>query len=302
MLACGVFALVFGALPTHDGSVREVDIIAATTLAVCSLLTWFVLPRLRDDLGLDIAIVVGALVAGYCTSLIRLQESQFLIGFGLAGLGVFAAYFRPRRRLVALLVVMTGSYAVGVAVNPLLPTPTSYIVAVLMIWGMSLMVSTLVEQLRDQAMYDSLTGTLNRHGLDVAVTSVAANAARTGQAITVALVDLDGFKGYNDEHGHIAGDELLAELTSAWHGELRAGDIMARYGGDEFALVLPFSSRTDAEDVVRRLHAAHPAPWSVGIADWVPGENLYDALDRADAELYDRKRQLGAEPPLPEIS
>ena len=300
MLACAAFAMLFGALPTHDGSVRQVDMVVAGSLVLCSLLVWFVLPRLRDDLGLDVAIVVGSVIAGYCTSLINLQESQFLIAFGLAGLGVFTAYFLPRRRLVVLLLVMTGSFAVGVAINPLLPTPTSYVVAVLMIWGMSLMVSRLVEELRAQAMYDTLTGTLNRHGLDVAVTSVVGSAARAGQTVTVGLVDLDGFKSYNDRHGHIAGDELLAELTSAWMRELRAGDILARYGGDEFALVLPFSSRADAPDVVRRLRAAHPAPWSVGFADWDPSENLYDALHRADEELYARKRERDGRPQVPE--
>ena len=290
MVACAAFAIVFGALPTGDADIRKVDAVVAVSLVVGGLLVWFVLPRLRDDLGLDIAIVFGAVVAGYCTSAIDLQESQFLIAFGLAGLGVFAAYFRPRRRLVLLLVVMTVCYAVGVVSNPLLPTPTSYLVAVLMIWGMSLMISVLVEQLRAQAMYDSLTGTLNRRGLDVAVASVAANAARSGQTITVALLDLDGFKSYNDEHGHIAGDELLSELSAAWLHELRAGDILARYGGDEFALVLPFSTRDEADDVVRRLRATHPAQWSVGFADWTPGENLYDALDRADEALYSDKR------------
>ena len=302
MLACAGFALLFGALPKNDSLVRKVDVVVAVSLVLFSVLIWYVLPKLPDDLGLDVAIGFGAVVAGFCTSLIAIQESQFLIAFGLAGLGVFAAYFRPRRRLITLLVVMTLAFGIGVATNPMLPTPTSYIVAVLMIWGMSLMVSTLVEQLRAQAMYDNLTGTLNRRGLDVAVTSVAANAARSGQTVTVALLDLDGFKTYNDQHGHIAGDELLAGLSAAWLSELRAGDILARYGGDEFALVLPFSTRDEADDVVRRLRATHAAPWSVGFADWAPGENLYDALDRADEALYSDKRGRSPRPPLPEIS
>ena len=81
-----------------------------------------------------------------------------------------------------------------------------------------------------------------------------------------------------------------------------AGDILARYGGDEFALVLPFSSRTDAADVIHRLRDAHPGRWSVGFADWAPAENLYDALDRADGELYARKRERDARPTLPQDS
>jgi diguanylate cyclase (GGDEF)-like protein len=302
MLACAGFALGFGALPTHDETVRRVDVIVAVLLVAASLLCWFVLPRLRDGLGLDLALVFGTMLGGYCTAVIELQESQFLVGLGLVGLGVFTAYFRPRGRLIAQLVLMTVCYGVGVWLNPLLPTSTTYVVAIIMIWGISLMVGSLVEQLRAQAMYDSLTGMLNRRGLEVAVASVAANAARSHEAVTVGLIDLDGFKTYNDANGHIAGDQLLVDLAAAWREELRAGDILARYGGDEFALVLPHSDAEEAHDVVRRLHAQDPTPWSVGFADWAPEENLYDALSRADAQLYRRKRDLDAPTSQPEIT
>ncbi len=302
MVACAAFALAFGALPAHDDTVRQVDLVVAACLVVACALLWLVLPRFRDDVGLDLAIAFGSVVAGYCTAEIDMQESQFLIGFGLVGLGVFTAYWRPLPRLIGHLVVMSLAYGIGVWLNPLLPTPTSYIVAILMIWGISLMVATLVQRLRAQAMFDSLTGVLNRRGLDVAVASIAANAARSGETITVGLIDLDGFKAYNDAHGHIAGDDLLVDLTAAWGHGLRGGDILARYGGDEFALVLPQTSRGDAVDVVCRLHAKHPTPWSVGFADWASGESLYEALSRADAELYRRKRNPDARSAQPEIS
>jgi diguanylate cyclase (GGDEF)-like protein len=302
MAASAAFALFFGALPTHDDRVRQVDFVVVISLVVACALLWLVLPRLRDDLGLDLAIAFGSVLAGYCTAEIDMQESQFLIGFGFVGLGVFTAYWRPFRRLVGHLVIMTLAYGIGVSVNPLLPTPTSYIVAILMIWGISLMVARLVGRLRALAMYDSLTGVLNRRGLDVAVASVAANAARNQETITVGLIDLDGFKTYNDVHGHIAGDQLLVDLTTAWLTELRAGDVLARYGGDEFALVLPQSSREDADDVVRRLHLQHPATWTVGFADWTAEESLYDALSRADEELYRRKKRRDARSPQAETS
>jgi predicted signal transduction protein with EAL and GGDEF domain len=194
MVACAAFALLFGALPTHDDRLRQVDFVVVICLAVSCALLWLALPRLRDDLGLDLAIAFGSVVGGYCTAEIDMQESQFLIGFGFVGLGVFSAYWRPSRRLVGHLVIMTLAYGIGVWVNPLLPTPTSYIVAILMIWGISLMVARLVGRLRALAMYDSLTGVLNRRGLDLAVVSVAANAARNQETITVGLIDLDGFK------------------------------------------------------------------------------------------------------------
>ena len=250
--------------------------------------------------ALDIAIVCGALIAGYCTSLIKLQESQFLIGFGLAGLGVFAAYFRPRRRLVVLLLVMTGSYTVGVAINPLLPTPTSYIVAVLMIWGMA------------------------HHGLDARRAAARAGdvrqpdrdaePARPRRRRVVGGRERRAVRA--DDHASHCSTSTASRPTTtrtatspatssspssagAWVHELRAGDILARYGGDEFALVLPFSSRDEAADVVRRLRRAHPASWSVGFADWAPGESLYDALKRADAGLYSDKGGRG--PPVASV-
>ena len=118
---------------------------------------------------------------------------------------------------------------------------------------------------------------------------LAAAAARSGQAITVGLIDIDSFKAYNDEHGHIAGDAALVALVDAWRGELRASDILARYGGDEFALVLPGTRREDADELAVRLAAASELSWTVGFVEWTPQEDLYAALGRADTLMFERK-------------
>jgi diguanylate cyclase (GGDEF)-like protein len=104
------------------------------------------------------------------------------------------------------------------------------------------------------------------------------------------LIDLDDFKAINDRDGHAAGDRLLAELAAAWHGVLRPADVLARHGGDEFALLLPATSEDGAARVVARLHAAHPAGWSAGLAAWPRDASLDAALAAADAKLYEIKR------------
>ena len=151
------------------------------------------------------------------------------------------------------------------------------------------MVSRLASALRALAHRDSLTGTLNRRGLDLVAGTLAASASRAGTPITVGLVDLDAFKTYNDEHGHVGGDALLVALTEAWRRELRASDLLARFGGDEFAFVLAGTTLSVAEALAVRLTAAHPAAWTGGWVEWGPDEELHSALGRADAVMFARK-------------
>ena len=97
-----------------------------------------------------------------------------------------------------------------------------------------------------------------------------ARARRSRATLTVAVVDLDHFKAYNDEHGHAAGDSLLADCARLWQEQLREVDFIARIGGEEFGLALPGCSETEAVDVLSRLRTA-TSPLrtiSAGIAEW----------------------------------
>jgi diguanylate cyclase (GGDEF)-like protein len=115
-------------------------------------------------------------------------------------------------------------------------------------------------------------------------------ADRAGLPISIALLDLDQFKQVNDLQGHAAGDELLVDLGRDWRAELRGSEVLARFGGDEFALALVGTERAGAEDALRRLRLASPADWSVGVVEWRRGESLDRAMARADEELYRAKR------------
>jgi len=290
-LSAVLLALAFSALPGHEQSLGRLGVVPAVAITVWCAAVWFLLPKVSSDIGLDIAILVDTLVAGFCVAVIPSIEWVFLVALGLVAFGVFAAYFRSRRRLVLHLVVMSLAYGIGLVVNPLLPDPVDYVVVVATIWGISFMVATLVEQLREQTLRDPLTGLLNRRALELLGGPLEAAAARAGTPVTVGMIDLDDFKTYNDTFGHLAGDRLLAEVAAAWDTRLRASDLLVRFGGDEFAVVLSGTSVTDAESLAEQVRRTHPASWTVGFSPWRHDESLDEALERADTLLLARKHR-----------
>ena len=213
-------------------------------------------------------------------------EGQLLIGFGLVVLGVFAGVFRPTIRVVWHLALMLGLYGGMLALDPHLPSPLFFAVVAATVLLVTLMVHVLAGRLRAMALHDPLTGVLNRRGLELMSDLVAGQAARTETPVTVGLIDLDKFKQFNDSRGHAAGDSRLVEIAEAWEEEIRASDLIARLGGDEFAFVLPGASEADVDDLVARVKARTSAPFSVGTTTWVPAEDLYLALRRADTHMF----------------
>lgn len=149
----------------------------------------------------------------------------------------------------------------------------------------------LLARLQSTARTDPLTGLPNRRVWDEDVARELERARRHGGALCLAMLDLDRFKAYNDQHGHQAGDDLLEAAAAAWRPELRATDTLARYGGEEFAVLLPHSDVEGAQAVVERLLAVVPfgQTASAGIAVWDGTESEDELLARADAALYDAK-------------
>jgi diguanylate cyclase (GGDEF)-like protein len=146
----------------------------------------------------------------------------------------------------------------------------------------------LLGQLTEFALTDELTGLPNRRAWEKQLDQ----AIGEPEPLCVAILDLDRFKSYNDEHGHQAGDRLLKEAAAAWRAVLRPTDTLARYGGEEFVVLLREGDVQTARDVVDRLRRAMPGgqSCSAGIAcrhgDEAPGP----LLGRADHALYEAKR------------
>ena len=146
----------------------------------------------------------------------------------------------------------------------------------------------LLGRLTEIALTDVLTGSPNRRAWDARLEQ----AIHAGGPVCVAILDLDDFKGFNDGDGHQAGDHLLKEAVAAWSAQLRPTDTLARYGGDEFVVLLHGLDLQGARVVVDRLRAATPRgqSCSAGIALREIGETAAELLGRADQALYEAKR------------
>lgn len=139
-----------------------------------------------------------------------------------------------------------------------------------------------------RASIDPLTGVLNRRGLIERGSKIIARAHRAGTPLTVAVVDFDDFKAVNDAGGHAAGDEALRATADAWVQGLSRGDLVARIGGDEFALVI----HADGESANARLAeiaSGAPYSWTWGLTQLRRGDDLGDLLSRADVRMYRAK-------------
>jgi diguanylate cyclase len=156
-------------------------------------------------------------------------------------------------------------------------------------------VAALTEEVRALARLartDPLTGLANRREWDEQLDRELARARRSGDPVSVALLDLNDFKTFNDAHGHQAGDRLLVEAAAAWQVRLRDVDLLCRWGGDEFAVLLPDCPEPEAQDVIARVSPATPnmQTCAAGIAAWDGKETSDQLVRRADTELSKEKR------------
>ncbi len=161
------------------------------------------------------------------------------------------------------------------------------------VWGTLAMVSIIVGWLvraADEVEVDALTGLTNRRGADRVLTTLIADGPE--RAPVVVLVDIDHFKAYNDAESRDGGDRLLVDLARSFSPLLPPGATFARYGGDDFLVVLPGATRDEASATAEALQAAVPgdATCSIGMATWEPGESRSTLLARADVALYAAKR------------
>lgn len=191
--------------------------------------------------------------------------------------------------VVAHLVGVAAGLALGLVVAGAQAPAQTWFFLMATITGVAIVLNDKTRRLRAEATLDPLTGVLSRRAFREVASMVTASAARTGEPLVLALLDLDDFKRVNDEGGHAAGDDVLVRLTSGWRRELRRGDALGRLGGDEFAVLLRNTTADQASALLGRLRRVDdPCSWSSGVAEW--DREPYEAwVARADGALYERK-------------
>ena len=158
-----------------------------------------------------------------------------------------------------------------------------------------------LEHISHLAQHDELTGLANRRHMLECMEAERLRSHRTGRPLLLALLDLDHFKNVNDTHGHAAGDQVLQAFVGSVQAMVRGTDVLARWGGEEFVLMLPETDAAGAEELLEHLRHAVQAlevpvdgqtlriTVSIGLAAGRPGETVAQTLDRADQAVYQAK-------------
>ena len=154
-----------------------------------------------------------------------------------------------------------------------------------------------LEDIEETAWRDELTGVYNRRALNVAMDEAKQRADATGEPMALCVIDLDHFKRFNDELGHLAGDDVLRVFAHAVQGGMRTIDVFGRYGGEEFIQILRHTDLpgaiTEAERLRQRISEIKlpvsrqigRLTISIGVAQYQPGEKIMQTFARADAAL-----------------
>jgi diguanylate cyclase (GGDEF)-like protein len=279
-----LFAVLFPPSPGAPVELGVVMLAIALAMAVATLLHGDRWPR---------GVLLGEAVAATVLNSVLVAEASTKAGavgdaIAYAWLTLYVAWVFPRYWAPFAVLVAAG-FGGGLLVAGLGDMVAQWVVVALTMAAIGAVVSRVSLTVNRHLATDSLTGALNRRGLQSAADSALGRARRRSEQVTLAALDLDDLKSVNDADGHAAGDRLLAETTAAWRQMLRDQDVLARTGGDEFVLILPATSPDEADVVLDRLRAVHPASWSAGVARWRPGESLEDCLERADERLYAAK-------------
>jgi diguanylate cyclase (GGDEF)-like protein len=269
----------------------------AGTLGIAAAAAIWLLGSRIPLLGYELLAAGGSLTTSWLVAHAATPGGMMVAAFAYPWTAIYAAHFFPRRGVIVQGVLISVGFSVGLALGGLHHVAVYWTIVTVTIWSICLLLGNLSESMRRQAGTDQLTGLLNRNGFQTAALRERALADRTGSPLTLAVLDLDGFKQINDREGHLAGDEILNHAAAILGGAVRTEDTAFRVGGDEFALILPETTAEEALPVVERLSAAlagaadRPLSASFGVAVFPRDGGGHDALFRAaDAAMYTAKR------------
>ena len=206
-------------------------------------------------------------------------------------LDVRAAYFQPIRGPERPLGVLAAYWRTA---RPTLPDRDRQLIELFSVQAaVAIERADLNQRLTELARTDPLTGLVNRRAL-AEILDREIERARRGQRLSVVMLDLDRFKRFNDRFGHPVGDQLLEAAARAWCDVTRGGDVLGRYGGEEFLAILADCSRELATEVAERMRSVVPMGQtvSVGVASWSPDDDAASLVSRADKALY-RAKEAG---------
>jgi diguanylate cyclase (GGDEF)-like protein len=295
-------ALAFFALVRWSGRLR----LAPRTLAVlqglfgisCNLWLYAISGPLRLASLLLLVVVVT-----FCTFAMRPRQTFILSSIGLAGMGTLM-WWRVNSQ--------PAQYGGDVEGLTFCYLAASLLTVTVLTGEMHKLRTRLkrqkeellaaVDTIRTLATVDELTSLANRRYMnDVLDREQRKTGNGAGSATCIALLDIDFFKRVNDHHGHAGGDAVLRAFAGAARAELRAADVLARWGGEEFLLMLPATGLPEAQQVLARMAqrvsgmtvpgfaALAPVTFSAGLATRRDGEDFADTVKRADQALYQAK-------------
>jgi diguanylate cyclase (GGDEF)-like protein len=254
--------------------------------------------------------IVGILRLGAAEATLVAAALQIILRSGMNS--VPSASYKPfslmLRLVIPYLAVVAGwgllinmVYRVGYADSRVLGSLYGSIVLVVLVLVRQFIVlqenARLYRVMQMLAVTDSLTGLYNRHFFNEILGREIERSRRYSSALTLLLMDVDRFKMFNDRYGHLQGDEVLKRLAGVLSGQLRKADILARFGGDEFAVILPETDRGGAISVSRKIERSvaeqkykdWPLGVCVGVGVYNTGMNLEDLVEQADRNLYRHK-------------
>jgi diguanylate cyclase (GGDEF)-like protein len=264
--------------------------------------------------GLAYLFLLGSLFAIAALAIAPANDSRprviALVGAGMGAAALLWLRAERMRRWGCRLLTVVGSAATATAVyltesvdSPAAQstdisrlhwflTVGTFLLGGVLIHRLVLRLREYVQILDSIARTDTLTGAPNRRAWDEALPAELDRCRREGRPVCVAMIDIDHFKAFNDSRGHQEGDMLLRRAATAWVGQLREHDLLTRYGGEEFAVILRNCTLPDAALALERLREATPdgQTCSVGLASWDGREAPLELTARADDALYTSKK------------